>query len=134
VKAVGRAVTNPVETVKAVPAGVGRFFKSVGESVSAAGDGDAGEATKDALGINKAKRELARKVGVDPYTTNPPAGGAPGRTRERGVRRRRFDRCRAGRVHAGVAAAVSMTKTVSNLAWELPPEDVKKRNEADLRR
>ena len=132
VKAVGRAVTNPVETVKAVPAGVGRFFRSVGESVSSAGDGDAGEATKDALGINKAKRELARKVGVDPYTTNPQLAA-------------RLDELAnaafAGGVSidvalavstAGVAAAVSMTKTVSNLAWELPPEDVKKRNDAEL--
>ena len=131
-KAVGRAVTNPVETAKAVPAGVGRFFKSVGESVSSASEGDAGDATKDALGINKAKRELARKVGIDPYTTNPLLSA-------------RLDELAnaafAGGVSidvalavstGGVAAAVSMTKTVSNLAWELPPEDVRKRNDAEL--
>ena len=133
--AVGKAVTNPVETMKAIPSGVGRFFKSAGDSAKSAtsGDaGDAGDATKDALGINKAKRELAKKVGVDPYTTN-------------AVVAKRLDSLAnaafAGGVSlnvvmavstAGVATALSVTKTVSNLAWDLPPEDVRKRNDAEL--
>ena len=33
---------------------------------------------------------------------------------------------------AGVATALSVTKTVSNLAWDLPPEDVRKRNDEAL--
>ncbi|HET7845757.1 MAG TPA: hypothetical protein VFL14_16505, partial [Xanthomonadales bacterium] len=133
--AVGKAVTNPVATMKAVPTGVGRFFKSAGDSAKSATSGDAGnasDATKDALGINKAKRGLAKKVGVDPYTTNP-------------VVAKRLDSLAnaafAGGVSldvvmavstAGVATALSVTKTVSNLAWDLPPEDVRKRNDQAL--
>lgn len=134
--AIGKAVTSPVETAKAVPAGVGRFFKSVGETVasatSGAADGDAGDAAKDALGVNKAKRQLAQKVGIDPYTTNP-------------ILAKRLDTLAnaafAGGVTidvalavttAGVGTAISVTKTVSNLAWELPPEDVRARNDAAL--
>ncbi len=130
--AVGKAVTNPVDTMKAMPAGVGRFFKSAGDSAKSASSGDAGDATKDALGVNKAKRGLAKMVGVDPYTTNP-------------VVAKRLDSLAnaafAGGVSldvvmavstAGVATALSVTKTVSNLAWDLPPEDVRKRNDEAL--
>jgi hypothetical protein len=134
--AVGKAVTNPVETAKALPAGVGRFFKSVGSTVESAASkssgGNTSEAAKDALGINKAKRRIAQRVGVDPYTTNP-------------VVAKRLDDLAnaafAGGVSldvalavttAGVATAISVTKTVSNMAWELPPADIRARNDEGL--
>lgn len=134
--ALGKAATNPVDTARAVPAGVGRFFRSVGQKVGSAtsgsSQGSASETTKDALGINQAKRELAQKVGVDPYTTNPI------------LAERLDDLATAAFVGgvsidlalavttAGVGTAISVTKTVSNLAWELPPADVRARNEAAL--
>jgi hypothetical protein len=135
--AVGRAVTDPVGTMKGIPTGVGRFFKSAGDTAQgatqSASSGGTTEAAKDALGVNKAKRELAKKVGIDPYTTNP-------------VLAKRLDELAtaafAGGVSldvvmavstAGVATALSLTKTVSNLAWELPPEDIRKRNDAALK-
>jgi hypothetical protein len=134
--AIGKAVANPVDTAKAVPAGVGRFFKSIGQSVgdatSSVAGGDTTEAAKDALGVNKAKRQLAQKVGIDPYTTNP-------------ILAKRLDTLAnaafAGGVTidvalavttAGVGTAISVTKTVSNMAWELPPEDVRARNDKEL--
>jgi hypothetical protein len=135
-KAVGRAVANPVDTAQAVPAGVGRFFKSIGQTVGDAVDstseGNTSDAAKDALGINQAKRQLAKKVGVDPYTTNPQVAA-----RLEELAKAAF----AGGVSldvvlavstAGAAAALSATKTVSNLAWDLPPEDVHKRNDKEL--
>ena len=134
-EAVGKAVTNPVGTMKAIPNGVGRFFKSAGDTAQSAASSagsDTSEAAKDALGINKAKRELAKKVGIDPYTRNP-------------ILAKRLDELAsaafAGGVSldvvmavstAGVATAISLTKTVSNIAWELPPEDIRKRNDATL--
>lgn len=135
-QAVGKAVTSPVETAKALPAGVGRFFKSVGSTVESTASqsqgGSTSEAAKDALGINKAKRQIAQRVGVDPYTTNPIVG-------------KRLDDLAtaafAGGVSldvalavttAGVATAISVTKTVSNLAWELPPADIRARNDQEL--
>ena len=133
-KAVGTALVHPVDTAAGVPAAVGRFFKSVGQdvknAVSRSSKGDTIGAVEDALGINKAN---AKKVGVDPYTTNPNLS-------------ERLDELAnaafAGGVSlgvvlavapAGVATAISVTTTVSNVAWNLPPEHVRQRNDKDLR-
>ena len=133
---IGQAVAHPVNTVKNVPAGIGRFFKSVEKTVSGVtstdGDGSQSAAVADAFGVNKAKRALAEKVGVDPYTTNPYLA-------------KRLDSLANAAVAGGIsvdvvlavstggaAMIVSTTKTVSNLAWSLPPEDVRKRNDEEL--
>ena len=134
--ALGKAVTDPVDTAKALPAGVGRFFKSVGQKVEGVAAGDAHESSsalaKDALGINKAKRQLAQKVGIDPYTTNP-------------ILAKRLDDLAAAAfaggvsidvvlaaTTAGVGSAISMTRTVSDLAWTMPPDAVRVRNDEEL--
>lgn len=134
-EAIGRAVAHPVDTVKNVPAGIGRFFKSVGHTVQnvASSDSDSqGNAVADALGINKAKRQLAKKVGVDPYTTNPFVAKRLNELAQAAV---------AGGISIDVALAVSTggaamivsaTKTVSNLAWSLPPEDIREMNDKEL--
>ena len=135
-KAIGTAVVHPVDTAQAVPAGVGRFFKSIGQGVSSAvastGEGNTTDAAKDALGINKAKRDLAKNVGVDPYTTNPILSARLGDLANAAF---------AGGVSldvvltvttGGVATAISVTKTVSGLAWDLPPEDIRERNDKEL--
>lgn len=124
-QAIGKAIVNPGDTLKGVPAGVGRFFGSVKTKVADGGSGDP-------IGIGKVRRELAHKVGVDPYTSNPLIAG-------------RLDdlskAAYAGGVSldvaftvatGGAAAAISFTKTVSNLAWQLPPEDIRDRNQGDL--
>ena len=135
-EALGQAVSHPVDTVQKLPSGIGRFFKSVGASVknvvSSSDDGDMGNATNEVLGINKAKRALAEKVGVDPYTTNPILSARLNQLAKAAV---------AGGVSldvvlavstAGVATIVSATKTVSNLAWSLPPASVRERNDGHL--
>lgn len=124
-QAIGKAIAHPGDTLKGVPAGVGRFFGSVKTKVSDGGSGDP-------IGIGKVRRELAHKVGVDPYTSNPLIAG-----RLDELSRAAF----AGGVSldvaftvatGGAAAAISFTKTVSNLAWQLPPEDIRARNQEDL--
>ena len=94
-KAIARPVTstvhmlvNPVETITGIPDGVGRLFSRIelgGERVAAAATApDAsdsqkvadvsqrvGSITVDALGYEKERRDLAKGLGVDPYTTNP---------------------------------------------------------------
>jgi hypothetical protein len=84
------------------------------------------------LGVNDAKRQLAKKFGVDPYTTNPYIAA-----RLDELAKAAF----AGGVSldvvlavstAGAAAALSATKTVSNLAWDLPPQDIRDRNAKEL--
>ena len=110
--AVVNVVTNPVETARAIPAGVGRFFDravrqtktglqklddvrqdrepgaprnagglsdaspddaptTAGRNLAAATGVAAGRAARDVLGYDEKRRELARELGVDPYTTNP---------------------------------------------------------------
>ncbi len=137
--AIGRAVTNPVETISGLPAGVGRFFQSAATTVSRATESrganassGASDAAADLLGINKAKRRIAKQVGADPYTTNPV------------LAKQLDDLARAafaGGVSldvalavstAGTATAISATATVSNLVWDKSPEDIRTIHEQKL--
>jgi len=140
--AIGQAVTNPVATIEGIPAGVGRFFQSATTTISRAtesmGGSDSsqsastGDAAMDLLGVNKAKRRIAKQVGADPYTTNPVlvkqlddlaraafAGGVS------------LDAALAVST-AGVATAISATATVSNLVWDKSPADIRTINENKL--
>lgn len=138
--AIGQAVTNPVATIAGIPAGVGRFFQSAETTISRATEStsgsnslqQAGDTAMDLLGVNKAKRRIAKQVGADPYTTNPVlakqlddlaraafAGGVS------------LDAALAVST-AGVATAISATATVSNLVWDKSPEDIRTINENKL--
>jgi hypothetical protein len=141
-KAIGQAVMNPRETIAGIPAGAGRFFQSAATTISRAteskGGSDAsqrastGDTAADLLGVNKAKRRIAKQVGADPYTTNPV------------LAKQLDDLARAafaGGVSldvalavstAGVATAISTTATVSNLVWDRSPEDIRTINEKKL--
>jgi hypothetical protein len=93
-RAIARPVTSavnmlvhPVDTVEGFPDGVGRLFgrielgfKRVGEAATAPDQSGGqraeeaskrvGSATLTALGWEKERRDLAKSLGVDPYTTN----------------------------------------------------------------
>ena len=81
-------IVNPVETIEGVPGGVSRLFDRIklgGESIAAAATASGqtggqkatdvsqrvGSITVDALGFEKERRDLAKSLGVDPYTSNP---------------------------------------------------------------
>ena len=140
--AIGQAVMNPVATVSGIPAGVGRFFQSAAQDVTRATEAatdssnsqseSSADTAMDLLGVNKAKRRIAKQVGADPYTTNP-------------VLAKQLDdlarAAYAGGVSldvalavstAGVATAISATATVSNLVWESSPADIRTLNERKL--
>jgi len=136
--AIGQAVLNPVETISGIPAGVGRFFQSATTTISRATESSGAnsqgttDAANDLLGINKAKRRIAKQVGADPYTTNPV------------LAKQLDDLARAafaGGVSldvaltvstAGVATAVSATARVSDLVWDRSPEDIRTLHEQKL--
>jgi len=81
-------ITNPVGTAEALPGGISRFFGRVeagAESIAkSANESDkstdqkaqetaqrVGDVTITALGFEQVRRQLAKSLGVDPYTTNP---------------------------------------------------------------
>ena len=86
VQAGANLVLNPIETVKGGPAAVGRFFDRVQLGARHIASGTKGEGTTaektveitnrvggvsaDVLGYEQERRALAKRLGVDPYTTN----------------------------------------------------------------
>jgi hypothetical protein len=88
VEAVESLVTDPVDTLQGIPTGISRFFDRVElgaqKIAQAASDPSKteqqrteeaakriGSATITALGFEQARRQLAKGLAVDPYTTNP---------------------------------------------------------------
>ena len=88
VQAAVNIVTNPVGTLDALPGGVSRFFSRVetgAENIAASATDSSlssdqkaqetaqrvGDVTITALGFEQVRRQLAKGLGVDPYTTNP---------------------------------------------------------------
>ncbi len=83
VTAAANMVMHPMDTVTGLPSGVGDLFGRVsmgaGEIASSATNsfgsgkaaGQAGNATLTALGYDQMRRQLAQKLHVDPYSSNP---------------------------------------------------------------
>ena len=88
VSSAANMIVNPVETIEGLPGGVSRLFDRIklgGESIAAAASASGqteeqkaadvsqrvGSITVDALGFEKERRDLAKSLGVDPYTSNP---------------------------------------------------------------
>jgi len=76
-------VIHPMDTVTGLPSGIGSFFGRVTLGVghiastasnsfgSGAAAGQTANATMTALGYDQVRRDLARKLHVDPYSSNP---------------------------------------------------------------
>jgi hypothetical protein len=151
VTAAGEMVMHPVETVKGLPSGVGRFFGRVGlgaqrlkEAATEPEQASAGEkagqlavgtghATRDVFGYEQERRALAKKLHVDPYTTNP-------------VLSKQLDDFAlvAFRAHVGVTTtmavfipgsmAITATRVVSTWVWDTPKADLIVQDEKGLKR
>jgi hypothetical protein len=137
--AIGQAVMNPVDTISGIPAGVGRFFQSTGTAISRAAQSNNGansaqraDATMDLLGVNKAKRQIAKQVGADPYTTNPVLAKQLNDLGQAAFSGGVSLDVALAVTTAGVATAISATAKVSNLVWDKSPEDIRTINEQKL--
>jgi hypothetical protein len=144
-KGVVSAVQDPVDTVKGIGGGLKRLGVNLGRKARRAasnvtaddkrpeGDarntkdkalGAAGGAANAVFGINGAAREWARRLGVDPYTTNPVLHEALvdiGRIEAAaGI---------AVKLMAPIPAVVSSTARVGDLVWSADPEALRKENE-----
>jgi hypothetical protein len=141
VAAAGQMVLHPVDTVKGIPGGVSRFFGRVGhgaqkikEAATEPAEASAGEksvqvatrtgqVTRDIFGYEQERRELAKRLHVDPYTTNP-------------ILSKQLDdfALTAFRAHVGVtttmsvfipgSAAITATRIVSTWVWDTPKADL----------
>jgi hypothetical protein len=145
----GQMILSPVETVKGLPGGVSRFFGRVGlgaqkisEAATEPEDASAveksaevgkrvGKTTRDVFGYEQEHRELAKRLQVDPYTTNP-------------ILTQQLDdiALTAFRAHVGVTTAMSVmipgsiaitgTRIVSTWVWDTPKADLIVMNEKKL--
>lgn len=149
VTAAGQMVLNPMETVKGLPGGVQRFFGRVGAGAqqiaqsatnpeqtggerAAAVSSRIGKTTKDILGYEQERRELAKQLDVDPYTTNPVLAPLLDEIAEV-----------AFTAHVGVnlaisaaapgAMAITGVRMVSNWVWDTPRADLIVRNNKTLK-
>lgn len=141
VAAAGQMILNPVETVKGLPGGVSRFFGRVGlgaqkiaEAATEPEEASAGEktvevgkrvgqTTRDVFGYEQERRELAKRLHVDPYTTNP-------------ILTEQLDdiALTAFRAHVAVTTTMSVfipgsiaitgTRIVSTWVWDTPRADL----------
>jgi hypothetical protein len=151
VQAAGQMVMHPVDTVKGLPSGVGRFFGRVGlagqklkqaatepeEAAPSEKAGQfattAGQATRNVFGYEEERRHLAKQLHVDPYTTNP-------------VLSKQLDEfaLTAFRAHVGVtttigvlvpgSTAITATRVVSSWVWDKPKADLIVQNQKTLQR
>ncbi len=155
VQLVQSAVTNPIGTVENVGQGLGSVLGRVGflarsgvQSVTDSASGaapapsnlppaPAGETipsafTGDPFGYNKARRDWARQLNIDPYTSNP-------------VLRPLLDNAAAasfagnfavntaiGAVSMGANFVVAMDTDVRDAVWNQPAVDLARQNEAQL--
>jgi hypothetical protein len=148
VKAAVGIVTSPVETVKGAPAAVDRFLDRVqlgsarvkeaasapdksAEERTAAVSRRVGGISADALGYEQERRALAKRLGADPYTTNP-------------VLADKLDEMAwiafSGRVGTNLAVSIvvpysivlSATSVTQDLIWDTKPADLIVLNEQKL--
>jgi hypothetical protein len=68
-------VTNPVSTISSIPKGIWGFVNQARDEVKQFAEGNrndasAGNAVENMTGFSKTKRDLAIKLGVDPYSRN----------------------------------------------------------------
>jgi hypothetical protein len=147
-KGLANVAKDPEGTAKGIGGGVKRLGSNLGRKAKRAADsathddkkpedtsksgtektaGAAGSAAESVLGVNGAARQWAKKVGVDPYSTNPILHKAL-------VDLGRIDAAGsiAAKVVVPIPTVLSTTASVGDLVWSADPEAVRKHNEKSL--
>jgi hypothetical protein len=139
VHAAANMAMNPAETVKGAPAAVGRFFDRVklgAEHLAGAAEGDGSAADKtaavtkrvgsvsaDVLGYEEERRALAKRLGVDPYTTNQVLSEKMNEVAWVAFSGR-FGLNVVVSVAVPFSMAISATSITNNLVWDMKPADL----------
>ena len=131
--AAGQTIRDPAGTVERTPESVGRLFSRVGGKVEkrvekVTGTGDSSASAGQPEGIAKARRSLAQKLGVDPYTDNPLLSAKLDQVA-------RWERAGSlalavGTSGASIWAGIA-TKTLTAI-WTMTPEELRAENEKRL--
>ncbi len=66
----GRAVTQPVDTLRSIPTGVSKLFGNIATAQRSAPDYRRDTMTQEVLKVSDAKRKIAYDLGVDVYSSN----------------------------------------------------------------
>ncbi len=160
-RAMANVLGDPVGTVQNLPSGIARFFRKTYRSVrrttldvsdaarerigrdseeheqepdasDSSAVGDAAEsAALSYIGYNKARRELAERLAIDPYTTNTLLNAQLDELAWSGL---------AGRISFGallgsagaVAEVASVSGRLDRLVWDLSPREIRDLNEKHL--
>jgi len=85
-------------------------------------------ATLSYIGYNKARREIARQVGADPYSTNPLLDERLDRLAWASWSGAKLSGLTIGLIGGIAGQALGYAGDAYKLVWELPPEDLKLRN------
>lgn len=156
VDAMSQVGSEPAATASGLPAGIGRFLVRTAlelkdlaldindYAVDAMAEDE--EARKDTrstgskaqsaatsltlryIGYNKARREIARHVGADPYSTNPLIDRRLDSLAWAAWSGNKLTSLGWGLIGGVAGAAIGYAKDAYQLVWELPPEDLKRRN------
>ncbi len=132
-RAAGQTIRDPIGTVERTPDSVGRLFSRLGgklqkgvEKVTGTGDGSASSDQPE--GFGKARRSLAQKLGVDPYTDNPLLSAKLDQVAK--WERAGSLALSVGTSGASIWAGIA-TKTLT-IVWTMTPEEVRAANEKRL--
>jgi hypothetical protein len=158
-RAMAAVLGDPVGTLQGLPSGVARFFRQTyrtvrrvtldasdaareraaregeeGEEASGEGGGAAGAAESLALryiGYHRARRDLAARLEIDPYTTNSLLNAQLDELAWSGLAGRAGFGLALGAAGA-VAEVASVTGRLNSLVWELSPDEIRDRCEREL--
>lgn len=127
-------VTNPVGTITGVPKGIWKFMNRAGQSIKEIGEGrksDPGNSVESMIGFSRTKRELALKLGVDPYSDNEVFQKALNRVAWPAFAGGFTVKLGMAAVSGGAGAALSAanwTNTLNDALREKSPEDLRLMN------
>ena len=85
-------------------------------------------ATLNYIGYNKARREIAKHVGADPYSSNPLLDERLDRLAWASWSGAKLTGLSIGLIGGVAGQALGYARDAYELVWELPPEDLKRRN------
>ena len=90
-------------------------------------------ATLRYIGYNKARRKIARQIGADPYSTNPLLDERLDKLAWASWSGDKLAGLGVGMLGGIAGQALGYARKAYELAWELPPEDLKRRNLKELK-